>query len=562
MISEELIRVAILWHEQWHEALEEASRLYFSERDVKAMFKTLEPLHAMLERGPQTLKEVSFHQTYGRDLAEAQDWCNRYNESGSLRDLNQAWDLYYHVFRRISRQLPQLTSLELQYVSPRLLNCRDLELAVPGSYVPDQDVIRISHIQSSLQVITSKQRPRRLGIRGSNGAEYMFLLKGHEDLRQDERVMQLFGLVNTLLQADAHTARRNLAIQRYAVIPLSTNSGLIGWVPHCDTLHSLIRDYREKRKCLLNIEHRIMQRMASDLEKLMLMQKVEVFEHALEHTAGDDLAKLLWLKSPSSEVWFERRTNYTRSLAVMSMVGYILGLGDRHPSNIMLDRVTGKFLHIDFGDCFEVAVTRDKFPEKIPFRLTRMLINAMERERERENVRKRRKVERERKREREREEEGRRERRGIREGVTGIEGTYRRTCESVMEVLHRHKDSVMAVLEAFVYDPLLNWRLIDAGRRSRTEPSLCSPTEGPSSPLPSRSRPNLCVNEALDPPAETNLNKRALAIVNRVRDKLTGRDFPHIDETVSVEKQVDLLIQQATSNENLCQCYVGWCPFW
>lgn len=44
----------------------------------------------------------------------------------------------------------------------------------------------------------------------------------------------------------------------------------------------------------------------------------------------------------------------------------------------MLDRVTGKFLHIDFGDCFEVAVTRDKFPEKIPFRLTRMLINAME----------------------------------------------------------------------------------------------------------------------------------------------------------------------------------------
>lgn len=124
------------------------------------------------------------------------------------------------------------------------------------------------------QVITSKQRPRRLCVRGSNGKDYMFLLKGHEDLRQDERVMQLFGLVNTLLQADPDTFRRDLAIQRYAVIPLSTNSGLIGWVPHCDTLHSLIRDYREKRKCLLNIEHRIMQRMASDLERLMLMQKV------------------------------------------------------------------------------------------------------------------------------------------------------------------------------------------------------------------------------------------------------------------------------------------------
>lgn len=195
--------------------------------------------------------------------------------------------MYYHVFRRIARQLPQLTSLELQYVSPKLLLCRDLELAVPGSYAPGQPVVRITQIQPALQVISSKQRPRKLGIKGcldtkncfgadadsrildtiiliflgSNGADYMFLLKGHEDLRQDERVMQLFGLVNTLLLHDPDTFRRNLTIQRYAVIPLSTNSGLIGWVPHCDTLHTLIRDYRDKKKILLNIEYRIMLRV-------------------------------------------------------------------------------------------------------------------------------------------------------------------------------------------------------------------------------------------------------------------------------------------------------------
>lgn len=47
MISEELIRVAILWHEQWHEGLEEASRLYFAEKDIKGMFEILSPLHAV-----------------------------------------------------------------------------------------------------------------------------------------------------------------------------------------------------------------------------------------------------------------------------------------------------------------------------------------------------------------------------------------------------------------------------------------------------------------------------------------------------------------------------------
>ena len=42
------------------------------------------------------------------------------------------------------------------------------------------------------------------------------------------------------------------------MIPLSPNSGLIGWVPHCDTIHTLIRDYRDKKKIMLNIEHRLM----------------------------------------------------------------------------------------------------------------------------------------------------------------------------------------------------------------------------------------------------------------------------------------------------------------
>merc|ERR1719219_224998 len=572
MVSEELIRVAILWHEQWHEGLEEASRLFFGERDVAGMFATLEPLHAMLDKGPQTLKETSFVQAYGNDLTEAQKYCKRYKVSNNIRDLNQAWDLYYHVFRRISRQLPQMTQLELQYVSPKLLMCRDLELAVPGSYVPLGTINQISKVEPSLQVITSKQRPRKLGIKGSNGKEYMFLLKGHEDLRQDERVMQFFSLVNSILTNDPETFRRNLTIQRFAVIPLSTNSGLIGWVPLSDTLHLLIKDYREKKKVLLNIEHRIMLRMAPDYDHLPLMNKVEVFEHSLEMTKGNDLAKLLLLKSPSSEVWFERRTNFTRSLAVMSMVGYVLGLGDRHPSNLLLDKNNGKILHIDFGDCFEVAMTREKFPEKIPFRLTRMLVNAME--------------------------------------VTGIEGTYRSTCESVMSVLRNNKDSLMAVLEAFVYDPLLNWRLIETGTKGKKAKSNAggagnapgvvgggstasgndnvggggggggsevSQSNTDLNPLTGGDQIAPMDSKLSDHDRESNntqivgsgntqqqpeaLNKKALDIVQRVRDKLTGKDFDP-NEFLEVADQVDLLIRQATNNENLCQCYIGWCPFW
>ena len=68
-------------------------------------------------------------------------------------------------------------------------------------------------------------------------------------------------------------------------------------------------------------------------------------------------------------------------------------------------------------------------------------------------------------------------------------------------------------------------------------------------------------------------NERALAVYNRVQNKLTGsyclwfevvvsdilvgRDF-NPDVVLSVEQQVEKLIAQATSLENLCQCFSGW----
>jgi FKBP12-rapamycin complex-associated protein len=263
---------------------------------------------------------------------------------------------------------------------------------------------------------------------GDNGNEYMFLLKGHEDLRQDERAMQLFGLVNALIKYERHTKNDNLNIQRYTVIPLSPNVGLVNWVPSCDTLHDLIKSYREMNNIPLSAEQKLMTQLTphQPYENLTSMQKVELFLHAINNTKGDDLRKILWYYSKTSESWLLRRDLYTKSLATMSVVGYILGLGDRHPSNLMLSRVNGVLFHIDFGDCFELAMHREKFPEKVPFRLTRMLILAME--------------------------------------IAGVEGTYRMICERVMKVLRENRDSIIAMLEAFVHDPLISWKLLNPNK--------------------------------------------------------------------------------------------------
>ncbi|EGG01362.1 uncharacterized protein MELLADRAFT_117828 [Melampsora larici-populina 98AG31] len=522
LVSSELVRAAILWPEMWSEGLEEASRLFYGDHNIDAMFATLEPLHDMLEKGPETIRESHFAATYGHDLMEARACCRRYRERGDVNDLNQAWDLYYQVFRRISKLLSATHMLDMQTVSPPLLEARDLEIAVPGTYRSGKPVITISHIAPICKIMGSKQRPRELSIVGSEGRCYRFLLKGHEDLRQDERVMQLFGLINTLLSKDPETFKRHLNIRRYAVIPLAPNSGLLAWIENTDTLHVLIKlsqsSYREGRKILLNIEARLMQQMAIDHERLCLTQKVEVFEYAMDNTTGQDLYRVLWLKSRNSEAWLDRRINYSRSLAVMSMVGHVLGLGDRHPSNLLLDRLTGMIIHVDFGDCFEVAMTREKWPERIPFRLTRMLVQAME--------------------------------------ISGVEGTYRITSENTMRVMRSNKESIMAVLEAFVHDPLINWRLVKGGRQLDEREGGANTEGGPRMRRPREVETNL-----YDTVQAEVLNDKALMVVNRVEQKLTGRDFKP-NEELSVADQVNKLIQKAVSAENLAQCFTGWCPFW
>lgn len=87
-----------------------------------------------------------------------------------------------------------------------------------------------------------------------------------------------------------------------------------------------------------------------------------------------------------------------------------------------MHQVSGRVIHIDFGDCFEVTKNRKDLPEIIPFRLTRMLTACM--------------------------------------GASGIEGTYKATAYRVMRVLRDNRDSVMAMLEAFVYDPMISWRVL------------------------------------------------------------------------------------------------------
>jgi FKBP12-rapamycin complex-associated protein len=160
-----------------------------------------------------------------------------------------------------------------------------------------------------------------------------------------------------------------------------------------------------------------------------------------------------------------------------------------------------------------------------------------------------------------------------------------------MRVMRENKDSLMAILEAFIYDPLINWRLLshtthhnrttNGQRPSFIRPSMALDTHTLQQQHPQQPQQNLpfedfslakrLTKDESSRLEEESVNRGdnvvhsgALNALNRVASKLTGRDYRSRlhNQVASVPEQVDLLITEATSVENLCQAYVGWCAFW
>ena len=99
-------------------------------------------------------------------------------------------------------------------------------MEIPGQYAhygkPQPDLhIKIKNFDGFLLVMGSIRKPKRLKIRGSDEREYPFLVKGGEDLRQDERIQQIFKVMNDIMMADPACCQRNLHLTTYAVIPLT-----------------------------------------------------------------------------------------------------------------------------------------------------------------------------------------------------------------------------------------------------------------------------------------------------------------------------------------------------
>uniref|UniRef100_A0A672K1B2 Serine/threonine-protein kinase SMG1 n=1 Tax=Sinocyclocheilus grahami TaxID=75366 RepID=A0A672K1B2_SINGR len=472
----ELRRVTLLWDELWLGVLQQQHmhvlrRIQQLEDEVKRVqnnntLRKDEKVAIMREKHSALMKPVVFALDHVRSITAApaetphEAWFQEtygeaiHNAIERLRSpLNPAnpassWVPFKQIMLSLQQRAQKRASylLQLDEISPRLTAMTNTEMALPGE-VSATDAVTIQSVGNTITILPTKTKPKKLYFLGSDGRNYPHLFKGLEDLHLDERIMQFLSIVNTMFTKVNQQESPRFHARHYSVTPLGTRSGLIQWVDGATPLFGLYKRWQQREAVVqaqkaqdsfqqpqnLPMVPRPSELYYSKISPALkavglsldvsrrdwpLSVMRDVLRELMEATPPNLLAKELWCSCTTPSEWWSVTQSYARSTAVMSMVGYIIGLGDRHLDNVLIDMTTGEVVHIDYNVCFEKGKSL-RVPEKVPFRMTHNIETAL--------------------------------------GVTGVEGIFRLSCEQVIQIMRRGRETLLTLLEAFVYDPLVDW---------------------------------------------------------------------------------------------------------
>ncbi|KAI9251048.1 hypothetical protein BY458DRAFT_559563 [Sporodiniella umbellata] len=376
------------------------------------------------------------------------------------------------VMKKISKYVDEVISKQraptktgsdlLRSYSPWLASYKnsefDEEIEVPGQYksiakpFPESHA-KISSVDSRVLVMASIRKPKRIRIYGTDEREYLFLVKGGEDLRLDQRIEQIFTVMNNMISKNTFCLSQNICIATYNVIPMATNLGLIEWVDNTKPLRACIEEELDNKSKITRMQDRYRGWIAtkggkgiSGYQNAFAVPRTEIAQNFKETSCivkRTHLRDFLMRLSSSPEAFLFLRKNFAHSLAAISIYGYILGIGDRHLENFLLDLKSGRLIPIDFGHAFGSATEMLPIPELVPFRLTTQIVGALE--------------------------------------PLGVSGILELAMVNVLEAIQNEKELLLNIMDIFVKEPLLDWKKAAARQTKRQT------TERPSSSSETRS---------------------------------------------------------------------------
>ncbi|XP_065137946.1 serine-protein kinase ATM [Paramisgurnus dabryanus] len=407
---------------------------------------------------------------------------------------------------------PEQPIMQIKNLDDVIIPTMEIRVDPSGKY---EDLVTVSSFKPHFYLAGGVNLPKIIDCVGSDGKSRRQLVKGQDDLRQDAVMQQVFHMCSTLLQRNAETRKRKLNIRRYKVVPFSQRSGVLEWCSGTVPIGEFLVDPQKgahKRFRPQDWTNMACRKKMMDAQRLEFDAKLEAFTEVCQHFRPV-FRYFCMERFLDPAVWLERRLAYTRSVATSSIVGYIVGLGDRHIQNILIDEQTAELVHIDLGVAFEQGKILPT-PETVPFRLSRDIVDGM--------------------------------------GISGVEGVFRRCCEKTMEVMRSSQEALLTIVEVLLYDPLFDWTMNPLKAFYLQQHDEQAELNATLNTTPGGDELDGHRKASSD---SQSFNKVAERVLLRLQEKLKGVEEGTV---LSVGGQVNLLIQQAMDPKNLSRLFSGW----
>lgn len=221
---------------------------------------------------------------------------------------------------------------------------------------PDSQ-IEIFRFKPEIWIARSKTKPKKFSVVASDGVEYSYLCKGTEDLRQDQRVSQLFSVSQKIMDRNAKCRSKQLKINFYSVYPLTIDFGVVEWMNSAASLASIVKNgfpagFSDSTKvfesCVTTYMSTVLDNRVQNGEMLAAAVNKSVsgdLNAKMEKIASlipqDALRRGMHLAASSIMTFHQFRHEFSRTVAASSAVQWILGIGDRHAENNLLSKTNG-----------------------------------------------------------------------------------------------------------------------------------------------------------------------------------------------------------------------------
>ncbi|KAJ2296464.1 hypothetical protein IW139_003349, partial [Coemansia sp. RSA 353] len=306
------------------------------------------------------------------------------------------------VWADVFKALGTPATLPLTYISPQLVQFAGA-VPIPMLTHPAEPMY-FDRVSEMLRIIGSKTRPKLLTMhfhtRAGASISEQYIFKGSEDLRIDESVMQAFIRLNRVMGSQQlhaghyrQFAQSELAV--YNVVPTAAYGGMIQVVARAPSLFTLYSQHcaqhtpgdtaasTQGKPQPVGLQQIFADHAKQALAKAGLSLTLppskwpqavaEKVYNSLRNTVPSSLLHTRLMRSAASSAHLLIKTQrLVQSIGMASAAGYVLGLGDRHLDNLLVDLNSAQLVHIDFNVCYDFGGV-SQIPEQVPYRMTPVL---------------------------------------------------------------------------------------------------------------------------------------------------------------------------------------------